>query len=81
MVLPVVRECLENAQAIRRKLAESDLSLIPGGNGYLGERLVRQERMLEYLLAAVAYMAGDDCTNILFGTFDETGVKGIGGAV
>ena len=50
----VVRDCLENAQAIRQSFREYDDVDIEPFRGFLGERLGRQERMMTYLLAALA---------------------------
>lgn len=73
---PVVKECLENAQALRRKLAETSAD-IP--DGHLGDRLVRMERMLTYLLAALDYLACTDGErSVLYDTLDEHRVDGIG---
>ena len=76
-MLDVVRECLENAQAIRLEL-RTDLTEIDELNGYLAERIARHERMLTYLLAAVAYMAGDEGFKVLFNHFEEQKIDGIG---
>ena len=78
--LEVVRECLESAQALRAELHEyRSMTDVPEFNGVLGERLVRQEQMLTLLLAAVAYMAGGNTYEVLFNTYQEKHVEGIGG--
>ena len=72
---PVVFECLRNAQAVRRKLAESrGISL-----NEIDERLVLLERGFVYLLAGFDYLArADGGRSVLFDTLEEFDIKGIG---
>ena len=81
-LLPVIIECLENAQALRLQMQKERHLAAEEFNGYLGVRMRQQELMLESLLGAVAYLAGvvaddRDTCKILFNHFDQRRVEGI----
>jgi hypothetical protein len=74
----VIKECLENAQAIRIELHKTR-DHIDGVPLPVHIRLLQLERMATYLLAAVDYLARNDGERtVLYDTFEEASISGIG---